>query len=92
MPPALIFFFRIALATVDLLFFHINFRILHSTSVKNVMGILIEVKVLVAQSCMTLCDPMDCSLPGSSVYGISQARILELVAIPFFIGSSLPRD
>ena len=34
------------------------------------------------QSCLTLCDPMDCSPPGSSVYGILQARILEWVAIP----------
>ena len=33
--------------------------------------------VLVVQSCLTLCDPMDCSLPGSSVYGIFQARILD---------------
>ena len=49
-------------------------------------------KVLVAQSCPTLCDPMDCSLPGSSVHGISQARILEWVAIPFSRGSSRPRD
>ena len=39
--------------------------------------------VLVFQSCLTLCDPMDCSPPGSSVHGISQARILEWVAIPF---------
>ena len=37
----------------------------------------------VTQSCLTLCDPMDCSLPGSSVHGILQARILEWVAIPF---------
>ena len=37
----------------------------------------------VAQSCLTLCDPMDCSLPGSSVHGIFQARILEWVAISF---------
>ena len=51
-----------------------------------------NVKVLVAQSCPTLCDPMDCSLPGSSVYWILQARILELVAIPFSRGSSRPRD
>ena len=36
-----------------------------------------KVKVLVAQSCLTLCNPMDCSLPGSSVHGILQARILE---------------
>ena len=42
--------------------------------------------VLVNQSCLTLCDPMDSSLPGSSVHGILQARILDWVAIPF------PRD
>ena len=40
-------------------------------------------KVLVTQSCLTLCDPMNSSLPGSSVHGILQARILEWVAIPF---------
>ena len=40
-------------------------------------------KVLVAQSCPTLCDPIDCSEPGSSVYGILQARILEWVTISF---------
>ena len=40
-------------------------------------------KVSVAQSCPTLCDPMDCSPPGSSVHGILKARILEWVAIPF---------
>ena len=34
------------------------------------------------QSCLTLCDPMDCSLPGSSGHGICQARILEWVAVP----------
>ena len=39
--------------------------------------------VLVAQLCLTLRDPMDCSPPGSSVHGIFQARILEWVAIPF---------
>ena len=39
--------------------------------------------MLVAQSCLTLCDPMDCILPGSSVYEILQARILEWAAIPF---------
>ena len=42
--------------------------------------------LLAAQSCPTLCDPTDCSLPGSSVHGILQARILEWVAIPFFQG------
>ena len=47
---------------------------------------------LVPQSYPTLWDPMDCSLPGSSVHGISQARILEWVAIFFSWGSSWPRD
>ena len=44
------------------------------------------------QSCPTLCNPMDCSLPGSSVHGILQARILEWVAVPSSRGSSGPRD
>ena len=48
--------------------------------------------VLVASSRPTLCDPMNCSLPNSSVYGILQARALEWVAIPFSGGSSQPRD
>ena len=47
---------------------------------------------LVAQSHPTLCDPVDCSLPGFSVHGILQARILEWVAIPSSRGSSQPRD
>ena len=47
---------------------------------------------LVAQSCLTLCNPMDCSPSGSTVHGISQARILEWVAIPFSRGSSPPGD
>ena len=41
--------------------------------------------VLVAQSCPTLCNPMDCSQPGSSIYGIFQTRVLEWVAISFSI-------
>ena len=48
--------------------------------------------VLVANSCPILCDPMDCSPPGSSVHRISQARILEWVAISFSSGYSQPRD
>ena len=48
--------------------------------------------VLVAQSCPTLCDPMDCSPPGSCVHEIFQARILEWVAISFSRGSSQSRD
>ena len=46
----------------------------------------------VAQSCPTLCDPMDCSPPNSSVHGVFQARTLEWVAISFSRGSSRPRD
>ena len=46
-----------------------------------------KVCVLVAQSCLTLCDPMDYSLPSSSVHGILQARILEWIAISFSRGS-----
>ena len=48
--------------------------------------------VLVAQSCLTLCNPMDCSPPGSSVHGIPEAKILEWVAISFSRGSSWSRD
>ena len=46
----------------------------------------------VVQSCLTLCDPVDCSPPGSSVRGILQVRILEWVAISSSRGSSRPRD
>ena len=45
-----------------------------------------------AQLCLTLCSLMDCSLPGSSVHGIFQARTLEWVAMPFSRGSSQARD
>ena len=49
-------------------------------------------KVLLAQSCLTLCDIMDCSLPGSSIHGIFQATVLKLVAISCSRGSSWPRE
>ena len=52
----------------------------------------LEQECMHAQSCPTLCDPMDYSLPGSSVHGIIQARILEWVAISFSRRSSRPRD
>ena len=65
----------------------------------NIPGTILSVSrtlcvlyVWVAQLCPTLCDPMDCSPPGSSVHGISQAKILEWVAIPFSRGSSWPSD
>ena len=46
----------------------------------------------VAQSCLTLCDPMDCKPPGSSIHGIFQARVLEWVAISSSRGLFWPRD
>ena len=56
------------------------------------LWVLLSVWVCIhAQPCPTVCDPMDCKLPGSSVHGISQARILEWVAISFSKGSSWPR-
>ena len=48
--------------------------------------------IIGAESCLTLCNPIDCRPPGSSVHGISQARILEWVAISFSRGSSWSRD
>ena len=51
-----------------------------------------KVKLKVAQLCPTLCDPMDCSLSGSSVYEILQARIPECIAVPFSRGSSQLRN
>ena len=46
----------------------------------------------ITQSSPTLCNPMDCSLPGSSVHGIFQAIVLERIAVSFTRGSSQPRD
>ena len=54
--------------------------------------IKVKMKMLVSKLYPTLCDPMDCSLPESSVHGISQARILEWVVIPFSRGFSQPGD
>ena len=58
-------------------------------------SVLRKVKVKeseITQSCLTLCNPMDYNLPGSSVHGIFQARVLEWVAISFSRGSSRHRD
>ena len=55
-------------------------------------ALITESESEVAQSCPTLCDPMDCSLPGSSVHGIFQAGVLERVAIYVSRRSSQPRD
>ena len=53
-----------------------------------IVWIYTKVKVLIIQSCPTLYDPMDYIPPGSSVYGIVQARMLKWVAIPFSTESS----
>ena len=66
------------------------FKVLHKLI--SVFILLLLVSWLVAQSCPTLCNPMYCSPPVSSIYGILQARILEWVAISFSRGSSWPRD
>ena len=57
-----------------------------------VLNYTFESESEVAQLCPSLCHPMDCSLPGSSVHGIFQATILEWAAISFSRGSSQPRD
>ena len=57
--------------------------------VRMYYNLFVEVKMLVSQLCPTLCNPMDCSLPGSSVRGIHQARILEWVAMPSSRGAFL---
>ena len=55
-------------------------------------GLPLQLLPCCAKLCLTLCNPMDCSRPGSSVHGILQARMLEWVAMPFFRESSQPRD
>ena len=55
-------------------------------------GLWVIVRVKSLKLCPTVCNPLDCSLSGSSVHGILQARILEWVAISFSRGSSRPRD
>ena len=64
--------------------FHV-LAIVNSAVMNN--GVVV-VRCLVAKSCLSLCDPMDCSPPGSSNHGISQARILEWVAVSFSTGFS----
>ena len=80
-------FFRIYSTT----FLVSNLNMLYLLSWLHVMLELVMC-MLVAQLCLTLCDPMDCSSAGSSVPGILQAGILEWVTIPFSRGSSWLRD
>ena len=58
----------------------------------NIIKVIYDRNRNIAQLCPTLCDPMDCSLPGSSVHGIFQAIVLEWIAISFSSSSSQPRD
>ena len=74
---SLLFLFDLLLLDVSEIFVFVLYQL---------MRVCVCVKSL--QLCLTLCDPMDCSLPGSSVHGILQARILEGVAICFSWGSS----
>ena len=67
-----------------------DFRAFSSTWALSVLTICVRCSV--AQSCLTLSDPRDCSPPGFSVADISQARIVEWVVISFSRGSSQPRD
>ena len=65
-----------------------SYKISHGDIIYSILCVC----VLVTQLCLTLCDPMDCSPPSSSVHGILQARILEWVAAPSSRGSSRPGD
>ena len=64
------------------------FKYLNRGIYASVLSLKVIVKVIVVQWGPTLCDPMECSPPSSSVHGILQARILEWIAIPFSRGSS----
>ena len=62
------------------------------TVIQVIYKLVVSCSSEVAQSCLTLCDPMNWGLSGSSVLEVFQARILEWVAISFSRGSSRPRD
>ena len=67
-------------------------RLFSKNKVQTPEKILFRLLVVHTQLCPTLCNPLDCSLPGSSVYGIFQARIPDCVAISFSQGSFQSRD
>ena len=95
--------YLLAILLISLFFLFLLLKVNHSpmkadtflTTISAEFRIVVDtwcVHVKSLQSCLTLCDPMDCSLPGSSVHGILQARILERVVMPSSRGSSWPRD
>ena len=69
----------------------VRFFIIWAISKAPITSLYLKVKVLVAQSCLTLCNSMNCIPLDSSVHGIFQSKILEWVAIPFSRGSSQSR-
>ena len=70
----------------------VQLKHLYMTTGKTITFHTLKVKVLVIQTCMTLCNRMDYNPPGSSVHRISQAKVLEWVAISFSRESSRTRD
>ena len=92
--PILIFILYLARSNLTISFSYLKREREHFLS--SILRVTInpakKKKVSDVKSCLTLCHPMDCSPPGSSVHGILQARILEWVAIPFSRGSSWPRE
>ena len=69
-----------------------SIQVIKKDLAKSLFQKALKVKVLVAQACLAVWDSINCSLPGSSVHGILQARILKWVAILFFRASSQLRD
>ena len=78
--PIHLWLIALKIAFISMVIFSHNLEILSLSQLSEVSE--------VAQSCLTLCNPMDCRLPGSSIHGIFQSRILEWVAISFSRGSS----
>ena len=83
---------QVGVLQLSLLRFELGKLLKFKCQVKSKNKTPVCVCVLVSQLCPTLCNPMDCSPPGSSLHGILQARMLEWIAIPFSRGSSRARD
>ena len=104
----MLFFIKIPFYILGVLHFYVNIHFCRrpsGISIVIVLNLLVSfgrINILTTlnlpihsegtQSCPTLCNPVDCSQPGSSIHGIFQARVLEWVAISFSRGSSRPRD
>ena len=82
---------RVWILFLDLPFPHLFYFYL-VFSFSSQLSLLIYLLIFSRKWLLTLCDPMDCSLTGSSVHGIFQARVLEWIAISFSRGSSWPRN